>query len=103
MCRELGFHRTWAYQHKAKLGALLMPTAGGEAEESAADAKSRRRKPRLRFDMEVARAFWASCSLAEPAPEPKHPTQRRRQTKRRSSASERSGKPMRSVRSYKFA
>jgi hypothetical protein len=68
MCRELGFERTWAYGHRAQLGARVM----GDGP-----------KARMRFDMEVARAFWASLSLTEAVAPAKTKQQRRSRSKSR--------------------
>lgn len=85
LCRELNVKRTWAYTHRQELGAVKF----GDGEH----------KPALRYDMEVARAFWASLSLTDSAQETKPSSRRRRTTK---SSSAKSGKPVRAVPSYKF-
>lgn len=68
MCAEFNVKRSWAYRHRTELGAVQF--GDGSA------------KPRLRWNMEVARAYWASLSLAEPAkPETQHGRRRRRSSK----------------------
>lgn len=69
MCEELGFERTWAYGHRKELGAHRMGTGP---------------KARMRWDMEVARAYWSSLSLVEPEAGTKPP--RRRAAVRRKAA-----------------
>lgn len=63
LCKELNVKRPWAYAHRAQLGAVAF-----------GDGLT---KPRLRFDMEAARAYWASLSLAKPPERPAEPRRRR--------------------------
>lgn len=68
LCKELRIERTYAYAHREALGARKL----GDGP-----------KARLRWDMETARAFMASRSLA-----PQEKTKRRRSSRRSRRAAE---------------
>jgi len=59
LARELGTTRTWVYEHAEELGVVRLGEQGK-------DAKGKDRRPRLRFDLEAARAQTA-CSAGKPS------------------------------------
>lgn len=66
LARELGVEREWVYANAERLGAMRLGTVGD------------RRKPRLRFDLERARARLAQLGEHDPGPPPDKPRRRGR-------------------------
>jgi hypothetical protein len=67
LAAELGVERSWVYAHRVELGAIQLGNGS---------------KPRLRFDVEVAREVLARSAVSE-SREPKTPTSTRGLKRRR--------------------